>query len=99
MINNEIFVRMVSCGRCLEIALVQVLGECRWQRFFFNLSVLLTGKLKMKLEKLEIGGKEKPKFGPPPPSYPVPSTHCTILIHVHGTLKVNANEVDPDDKQ
>lgn len=50
MINNEIFVRMVSCGRCLEIALVQVLGECRWQRFFFNLSVLLTGKLKMKLE-------------------------------------------------
>lgn len=87
------FVRMVSCGRCLEIALVQVLGECRWQRFFFNLSVLLTGKLK-------IGDwKEKPKFGPPPPSYPVPSTHCTLLIHVHGTLKVNANEVDPDDKQ
>lgn len=36
MINNEIFVRMVSCGRCLEITLVQVLGECRWQRFFFQ---------------------------------------------------------------
>lgn len=36
MINNEIFVGMVSCGRCLEITLVQVLGECRWQRFFFQ---------------------------------------------------------------
>lgn len=95
MINNEIFVRMVSCGRCLEIALVQVLGECRWQRFFFNLSVLLTGKLKMKLE-IE---KKSQSLDPPPPSYPVPSTHCTLLIHVHGTLKVNANEVDPDDKQ
>lgn len=41
MINNEIFVGMVSCGRCLEITLVQV--QC--------------------------------------------------------TLKVNANEVDPNDKQ
>lgn len=84
MINNEIFVWMVSCGRCLEITLVQVLGECRWQRCFFQ-SVFLTGKLKMKLEI-----EKKSQSLDPPPSYPV---------HVHGTLKVNANEVDPDDKQ
>ena len=95
MINNEIFVGMVSCGRCLEITLVQVLGECRWQRFFFQ-SVSFSN---WKTEN-EIGDwKEKPKFGTPPPSYPVPNTLCTLRIHVHGTLKVNANEVDPDDKQ
>lgn len=61
MKNNEIFVGMVSCGRCLEITLVQVLGECRWQRFFFQ-SVSFSN---WKTEN-EIGDwKEKPKFGPP----------------------------------
>lgn len=47
--------------------------------------------------KLEI--EKKSQSLDPPPSYPVPSTLCTLLIHVHGTLKVNENEVDPDDKQ
>ena len=87
MINNEIFVRMVSCGRCLEIALVQVLGECRWQRFFFNLSVLLTGKLKMKLE-IE---KKSQSFDPPPSLLPSsqhtlhPSNPCPW--HIEGQCK------------